>query len=327
MVGGDTPVILRPFVPPDDYESVVQVVNQAAPEFPFTVAAYQQNDANRPAHFGFSRLVAEINGEMVGVGQFDQRADMFHPHRFLMTLHIRPDCQEKNLDAALYDALITDLHRRGVESVRGFAREDRPAEERFWQQRGYTESLRDGGAFLPVAEFEPVDWAEAEARPAKNDDVRLQSYAELNRDTGRDRKLHALFNAILADVPPLGERTPVDFETFVRLRLKRIGFLPDALFVAVAPGGDFVGVHQLLVPPSGHADVLATGLTGVLPDWRRKGIALALKVRGLRYAREKGGIRLVKTWNASNNVPVLNLNERLAFVREAWRIHFVKTFE
>jgi mycothiol synthase len=78
--------------------------------------------------------------------------------------------------------------------------------------------------------------------------------------------------------------------------------------------------------PTGDTSKLATGLTGVRREWRRQGIALALKIAGLHYAREHG-YTTVTTSNASNNDPILALNRQLGFVREPWRIHLVKELE
>ena len=65
-------------------------------------------------------------------------------------------------------------------------------------------------------------------------------------------------------------------------------------------------------------DKLSTGLTGVMRDYRRRGVALALKVRAASYARE-AGFRSISTHNHTTNRVMLSLNEALGFVREpAW---------
>ena len=71
--------------------------------------------------------------------------------------------------------------------------------------------------------------------------------------------------------------------------------------------------------------LLYTGLTGVRRSHRRKGIALALKLRAVDYAR-RHGIEEVRTWNASTNEGMLGINIRLGFQRQPAWIDFVKTF-
>lgn len=66
-----------------------------------------------------------------------------------------------------------------------------------------------------------------------------------------------------------------------------------------------------------------TGLTGVLPEYRRRRIALALKQRALAWAREQG-VKLVRTSNDSTNLRMLSINERLGFVKEPAWIHLVR---
>ena len=70
-------------------------------------------------------------------------------------------------------------------------------------------------------------------------------------------------------------------------------------------------------------DVIETGLTGVLREYRRKGIALAMKVRGIRWCAERGHAT-IRTANEAGNVGMLSINEVLGFVRQpSWSV-FVK---
>ena len=65
------------------------------------------------------------------------------------------------------------------------------------------------------------------------------------------------------------------------------------------------------------------GVTDVLRSHRRRGIAIALKLRGIEFAQEEG-IRGLQTWNASDNERILELNRRLGFVRRPTHIAYVK---
>jgi GNAT superfamily N-acetyltransferase len=85
--------------------------------------------------------------------------------------------------------------------------------------------------------------------------------------------------------------------------------LPGGSIVALADG-EIVGYSGLMEHDS--AGVAEDGLTVVRRDWRRRGLAKALKERELAWAAANG-IREVVTWTQRGNEGMRVLNERLGY--------------
>jgi mycothiol synthase len=84
---------------------------------------------------------------------------------------------------------------------------------------------------------------------------------------------------------------------------------PGGSFVALA-GGEVVGFSGLVRHDS--QGVAEDGLTVVRREWRRRGLARALKARELAWAAENG-LREVVTWTQTGNEGMRALNERLGY--------------
>lgn len=136
-------------------------------------------------------------------------------------------------------------------------------------------------------------------------------------------KIHELHTLIMADVPASSPYTPVPLDHFQRSLIDDPDLLPDGFFIA-KDGELYVGesfVWQALAEP-GH---LYHGLTGVRCEYRGKGIAMALKLQVIEYAKAHR-YTLIKTGNDTENLPILSLNEKLGFVRQPAWIEYEKVF-
>ena len=102
---------------------------------------------------------------------------------------------------------------------------------------------------------------------------------------------------------------------------ERSNLVQDAWYVAL-DRGKYVGMTELW---SNQADpeLFDIGVTGVLRPHRRRGIAMALKLRGIEFAQRRG-IRELRTWNALDNGAILAVNRQLGFVRRPAHIAYVK---
>ncbi|HEY8597533.1 MAG TPA: GNAT family N-acetyltransferase [Thermomicrobiales bacterium] len=316
-----TRVTIRPATAAD-YPTLARLQNAVFSEYATTADTIRFGDEHRDPKCQLGRFIAEHDGEPIGFGEYTQSAGMYHPRKFGLGITVLPAWQGQGIGTALYDHTLRALEPFAPLSVRGQIRADWARSLRFLARRGFTEAMRSWESRLAVADFDPTPFAEAEARTAASGII-VRTYAELAHDPERDRKLYELDRELSEDVPHPEPHTPVSYEFFIERILTDPDLLPDAYFVALdAATGTYAGMSQLW--HSQGSDDLYTGLTGVRRAFRRRGIALALKLRGIAYAKAQGR-PTIKTWNESNNRAMLAINEALGFVKQPAWIDFVKT--
>jgi len=316
-----TQITIRPFTE-RDYPAYVAVVNDTFPDYATSVAALRFGDDHRDPQCRQGRFMAEAAGAIVGVGSYDQWAGMYHPRKFAIDVTIMPQWQGQGFGAALYERVMAALEPFAPLSVRSQGRADLERGIRFLRERGFVEGMRSWESRLAVADFDPAPFAGAEARIAASG-ITIRTIPELAGDPARDRKLYELDRELFADVPSPEPPTPIPFEHFVARRLGDPDLIPEAYYIAIDDAtGEYAGMGQLW-RSSGSAD-LYNGLTAVRRAYRRRGIALALKLRGIAHARAVGA-PTIKTWNETNNRGMLAINEALGFVKQPVWVDFVKT--
>ena len=146
--------------------------------------------------------------------------------------------------------------------------------------------------------------------------MRALTFADLKAETGEEAAWQAYyqcFREARLDVPRTAPPTETPFEEFVKHR-SQPKFSADGIWLAVTDAGAVVAMTELQRDFTNPAR-LNIGLTGTRRAYRRRGLGLALKLRGMAQAQSEG-IRELWTNNASNNAPMLALNDRLGFVRQ-----------
>jgi hypothetical protein len=138
----------------------------------------------------------------------------------------------------------------------------------------------------------------------------------------QDNKLCELYDELMQQVPSPEPPKRITYFDFVSRLLGSSELLPKGCVIAFH-GDTYVGMNALYKRPG--QDYLFNEFTGVKQGYRKRGIALALKLRGIAYAKALGH-PTIKTFNGSLNDPILKLNERLGFIKEPAFITFVKVF-
>lgn len=313
-------ISIRPFDKEKDYPGVVALANTLSPDSPTTEESWRHGDSSMPAHLYWGRFVAENAGELVGYSFYGQWQD--HSQKFWIDVRGHPSHQRQGIGTALYEAVLTAIAPCDPILLKTGAREDRVARVAFLQKQGFVECERFWSSRLAVASFDPEILRGAADR-VQASGVTIRTYAELEGDPERDRKVYDLDCLVSRDFPHVDPHVPLPFDEYQRRVIQENPhFLPDAWFIAIEKeSGSYIGVSLLTKPSLG--DYLNTGLTGVLREYRGKGIASALKLRAALYAKEKN-VAEIRTNNAQANKEMLAINEKMGFVKQPASIYFAK---
>ena len=314
---------IRPFDNRDkDFAALVALRVAYTPEHPETIAALREADARREAKIKAARFVAEMpSGEVAGIAAYEQSARRYDPHKFYGWFVVAPAKQNQGIGGALYAHLLENLAPFIPHKISCRVRENSTQSIAFVRKRGFVEERRKWEAKLRVADFDDASWQSAYVKPHENGIV-IRSFAELSADAGRDRKIWEAEMEMSGDIPSPDLFTPLSFDAYQKQVLSEPNTLAAGFFVAIDEAtGAYVGISTLRSRPTDRD--LNTGLTAVKRTYRRKGIALALKLRAIEFAKSYGA-GFVRTENASTNEGMLAINNALGFVRQPAWISFGK---
>lgn len=261
------------------------------------------------------RVVAvDDDDKPVGYGEIYHSPSRFDPRRYFFDMGVDSGVQRQGVGGAIWVRLQVELVKRSALVVCRWADDHTPCSA-FLAKHGFREVIRAYGQVLAIATA-PLPTPGVEER-LSSAGIRIATLAELvGERPDATNRAHELYSACRVDQPTLGRVTEWPFADWHAFNVEDPLTLPDAYFIAL--GGDrFVG-NCSVRRKSGTDDVLTIGITGVAPEFRRRGIARALKLRTHAYAKLHG-YREIHTSNTRPNAGMLALNEDLGYrVVESW---------
>lgn len=317
---------IRPFSEtPGDFAAIVEIDNRCDPEHPYTVEEFRHDYENFDKQkYVMGYYIAEIGEKPVGYGCYHHMPHRFDPQRVWIWVGVRPEYRGRGIGSALYERILADLRKIPIRFLHTAARETWVETIRFLKRRGFREIMRTWESHLDVAAFDSKPFAPYLQKVEQKGVVLTTLAQEKVEDPDWLSKVYDLHMATMADVPMPTPFTPIPLEEFRRRILDDPNLLDEAFFLAKV-GREYVGESFVFRIPAepGH---LTQVFTGVRREYRGQGIALALKLKVIAYAQAHG-YKLIKTWNASTNGPMLAINEKLGFRRKPAWIEYEKALE
>ena len=302
-------LIIRP-AGPTDIPATLELYNGLRPERPpMTVEEYNLHVRELTGQ-RYESWVAELGGRIVGDFDLFEAAWDATPDTFLLYGEVHEDFREKGIGSHLHETMEERARAIGVRRVYTEAIETMPESISFLERRGWTRTGRtDQPSRLRVADANLDGFAGVEERLSR-EGIHITTLADMGADDAAF--LHALQDMefrVERDIPGSEPRVQEPYEQWLHRQLEGPAGRSPRLFWIAMHGDRPVGIARLRLTPGNSA---GNGLTGVDPEYRGRGIARALKLKTVEWAREHG-IEFVFTANDVENSRMLAINTSLGY--------------
>ncbi len=304
---------IRPFEP-RDYEALADLERVMFPDHAGSPREMQFNDEHRDPKVLWRRWVWEEQGRVVARSDFSQDAYSYHPQKFWVQVEVHPDFQRRGIGSALWEKVQRELEPLDPIKLQAQTCEIHPEGVDFAKKHRFEIEQEEIESRLDLVKFDPDAFGDR-VQKVMEQGIGFRSHGELALREDHMPKLYELVTTIDVDVPWPDPYTKPEYEHWSKRMLANPNLLPEGYVVAL-DGEDYVGMSNLW-----NAEAIPdvwTGLTGVLREYRGRGIATALKVQALGWAKE-AGILGTRTWNAEQNAGMRGINRQLGFeLLPAW---------
>lgn len=250
----------------------------------------------------------EETGEILGYGAIEQT--VYLP-KYRLVLAVEPRWVRCGVGRLLLDRLTDDLREAGAVTANYSGYESAGEVQSLLNEYGFAEAARVIDLRLAVSEVSLSGFLPVVER-VKAQGISISTLKqERERDPRYVEKLYELTTEIERDDPACESFAPPAYhEREARLWLEMPYVLPEAYFIA-KDGERYVGLTDLNLREAVPGGV-SQGFTGVRAEYRRRGIATALKVCAVEYASRQG-FRTIRALNRPAHSAMLTLNEKLGF--------------
>jgi GNAT superfamily N-acetyltransferase len=289
-------VRIEPFTR-DHAEDALRLMNLLRPT-PITLSEFLAREARWPAGDLRLRWLGYEDDRALAFGQI--ATSPYAPADHLaVQIAVDPDYRGCRRGSTMLDLLEREAIGRGFRGLVATIPEAASGSQAWAEARGFRRHALHRDALLDLRTFE--------SQPAVPAGVTLSDMTGAGEAQWQD--VATLFQALIADAPDMRDLPPWTMARCLAVLRETPAARPEWIVVARSEGRP-VGLTV------GHAmgDEIYSYFTGVLPAWRGRHVALALKLRLIAAARAQG-IATMRTTNLDTNTPALRLNASIGFRR------------
>lgn len=292
---------------PSDLDEYVRVRCLNNPYKPITREEFEKDLANQPKDQRNTRRVYFRDGEMVALGGVAENVWGKEKNQFFGRATTTGLSFDETLEVVADDE--ADASEFGATIMRYWMDDMNQTLIDVLVSKGYEKTQSNNVSKLDLTTFDPSPFAsKVDAFDAAG--FGFLSMTELKEKYG-DKFMRMLYDVdwkFMQDVPVPWELKQRPYEEFEKDFNAYEEMWP---WVMQVMDGDEIVAQTMLFPSKADSTLIFTGLTATLREYRRRGIATAIKVKNLMRAKEAGKTKVL-TDNEKDN-PMLQLNYQLGF--------------
>ncbi len=294
---------------PGDIPATLEIFNRLRPWRPaMTIEEYNQHFRELEGK-RYEAWVADLNGQVVGDFDLFEARSFSQPETFILYGEVHEDFRNQGIGSRLHTAMEHQARAVGARRIYTEAVETMPEAIDFLEHRGWVRTGReDRPSRLTVADASLDGFTGVEER-LRGEGIRITTLAEIG--TEDEAFLHAVHEMEFRaeqDMPSSEPHALDPFELWLQRQLEGPGRSLETFWIAL-DGDRPVGVARLRRQSGGAS---GNSLTAVDPDYRGRGIARALKLKTIEWARWHH-VRHIHTANDAENRRMLAINVSLGY--------------
>jgi GNAT superfamily N-acetyltransferase len=305
----------------EDDARVLEIDHAIHPEWPKRSLEQLRHDMEvEPAEAMAQRMVAEVDGEVVGTANWDRALYIADRRTWWGWIAVPPDRRRQGFGSALYERMEKGIREHQGKQLKTEVRSDLPEVLHFVEKRGFRPTGRGDRMSRLNVHTARLDGCRAAASRMAHHGIRIATLAELGPDNEDVlRRLHRLDTETTRDMPLSDEFVEMPYNEWVRRLLESPSLTPDRVWIAL-DGDRQVGL-AFLARRGERAG--SNWFTAVDRGYRGKGIARALKLRTVEWAGQNG-MDWIYTGNDISNAPMLAINIEMGYEALPASIEMVK---
>jgi len=256
------------------------------------------------------RLVATLaDGRVCGYAEAGRRVHV-KPGQFRIWVIVAREMRLQGIGALLYQKVHEFALANRATFYKSQVRDNDPLALRFAEKRGFNVTRHKFESVLALETFDSSRFAGV-VETLQAEGIRFFSFADTNGSEEDQRKLYEINTLLGHDVPGNELESVRPFEQFAADVFGGHWFQPDGqIFAAVGDRLIGLGAAGIIHPGVGY-----NLMTGVLREYRGRGIALALKLLCIEFC-QKHDLKSIRTHNDSQNQSILAINRKLGYRAE-----------